>query len=162
MCIWSQVLYEQLRWGNQRKGRNRIFCGIHVVSESSDSESHGCRFCGSKAYKSHATLAFHGIFHSPEIRKSATVPYTISHTGLLLPKSLNSLRICYVFHETMIVLSPRGVKKENHQLGSRSTCTGNYRSWCRMESTMIIYNLGKKNSETSTAPDPLAEAEAQR
>ena len=40
MCIWSQVLYDQLRLGNQRKGRNRIFYGIHVVSESEHSGSH--------------------------------------------------------------------------------------------------------------------------
>jgi hypothetical protein len=42
VCIRSQVLYEQLRLGNERKGRNRIFCGIHasVVSELEHSESH--------------------------------------------------------------------------------------------------------------------------
>ena len=111
-------------------------------------------------------LSTTGIFHSPRDSQKCQCalncfPYcTITakifkfFTHLLcLPRNNNCAQP---------LVCTRGVKKENHQLGSRSTCTGNYRSWCRMESTMIIYNLGKKNSETSTVPDPLAEAEAQR
>lgn len=40
VCVWGQIPYEQLGIGDQRKGRNRIFCGIHVVSESEHSGSH--------------------------------------------------------------------------------------------------------------------------
>lgn len=29
VCVWSQVVYEQLGLGNQRKGRNWIFGGTH-------------------------------------------------------------------------------------------------------------------------------------